>query len=1205
MAMSQSNQTAATSRDGSPMLKSQRDNLGEPTDRMILDLPNREHIDGQEEKRMEGGSRGLRPPEESTPRRLSPHTLSRQRPASMGLCSPPRSPPAVTVNSPKSPPRERTVSAFQSTTQHNVNSHGSPSAVGSRSPSHLSDHRFKTHSKPSSPVVDPRKSPFLSASEAMELPEAFQTLSEDSPHHFRSRPTRPPVNRAEKPANFRKQGFHLHQRSPSALAPIPSPSEDKISPFSTPPSSDESPESRDLPPPAHFKTPSKVFPPPKHISSGQKNFEPPPVHPLVVSKRSKQISRPGAMAPESAHPKWNGELPGHRKSDSPEHPPGLPRRREPAGVEPNPVNSRTPSKREAPQGQASKRPSPIAMSVANATTQYLPPPKRTNTAEAPRAEESGLQSRAQPPRPEFNTKERPPQTKPLQAGSEKDIYPEPPKGSISAADGKPQGLTDYPDSSQANRRQPCFKKGARDIPIKDARLFSICGEYICSSGQLTRAWDLVTGDMIMSLLHGETIKVTSISFKPATNLEEEGSRVWLGTNFGEIQEVDIPSQTIVFSKASAHPRREVIKILRHESEMWTLDDEGKLHVWPPDETGSPNLRYSHHSFRVPKGHSFSLIAGDHLWIATGKDIRVFQPSTDPSVQFQVLARPLNQAGVGEVTSGALIGSRADRVYFGHNDGKVTIYSRLDYACLGVVNVSLYKINSLAGVGDYLWAGFNTGMIYVYDTQSTPWIVKKDWQAHESPVLTISVDRTSIWKLDRLQVASLGADNFIRVWDGMLQEDWLETDLQRHDVEYCQFREIKALVTTWNAGASIPQSLKRDTTDGDFFRELMRSSESPDIMVFGFQELVDLEDKKVTAKSLFKSSKKKDPTEQEHMSRQYRAWRDHLTRCIEDYMPADEPYHLLHTANLVGLFTCVFVKDSQRKKVRQVAASEVKRGMGGLHGNKGALIVRFVLDDSSFCFVNCHLAAGQTQTTHRNNDIAGILETIALPGERDPSQRMDTFIGGGDGSMILDHEICILNGDLNYRIDTMNRDSVINAVRANNLSKLLGRDQLLLSRKRNPGFRLRAFHEGPITFAPTYKYDVGTDKYDTSDKKRAPAWCDRVLYRGLGRIKLLDYRRHEVRVSDHRPVSASFKIRIKTISPKKRALVWERCERDFERVKRQVGVEAKLDFLVNECGFQEAESRRLLDQSEASNQRSPALSERDRLSEIVRILQGRN
>jgi hypothetical protein len=32
-----------------------------------------------------------------------------------------------------------------------------------------------------------------------------------------------------------------------------------------------------------------------------------------------------------------------------------------------------------------------------------------------------------------------------------------------------------------------------------------------------------------------------------------------------------------------------------------------------------------------------------------------------------------------------------------------------------------------------------------------------------------------------------------------------------------------------------------------------------------------------------------------------------------------------------------------------------------------------------------------------------------------------------------------------------------------------------------------YQEGPLLFRPTYRYDVGTDNYDTSEKSRIPAW----------------------------------------------------------------------------------------------------------------------
>jgi hypothetical protein len=85
-----------------------------------------------------------------------------------------------------------------------------------------------------------------------------------------------------------------------------------------------------------------------------------------------------------------------------------------------------------------------------------------------------------------------------------------------------------------------------------------------------------------------------------------------------------------------------------------------------------------------------------------------------------------------------------------------------------------------------------------------------------------------------------------------------------------------------------------------------------------------------------------------------------------------------------------------------------RGIGGIYGNKGAIIARMVMDDTSFCFINVHLAAGQSQKTARNADLGAIMEDKAIL----PASDELPFINGGDGTAILDHEIVILGGDLN-------------------------------------------------------------------------------------------------------------------------------------------------------------------------------------------------
>lgn len=63
-----------------------------------------------------------------------------------------------------------------------------------------------------------------------------------------------------------------------------------------------------------------------------------------------------------------------------------------------------------------------------------------------------------------------------------------------------------------------------------------------------------------------------------------------------------------------------------------------------------------------------------------------------------------------------------------------------------------------------------------------------------------------------------------------------------------------------------------------------------------------------------------------------------------------------------------------------------------------------------------------------------------------------------------------------------------------LDSLLPHDQLQRCMKQRKIFH-DGWREGTITFLPSYKYDVGTvGLFDTSEKKRAPSWCDRILYR---------------------------------------------------------------------------------------------------------------
>lgn len=411
--------------------------------------------------------------------------------------------------------------------------------------------------------------------------------------------------------------------------------------------------------------------------------------------------------------------------------------------------------------------------VSEANNRFMPPPRRTQTATGATSNSAKSLEPPKPPPPrnsgEFRRPTPPPPSAPLAQPYSYDS-----DESDNAPEKQPStALTDYPDSSQANRRPPVFPGITNGISTGyETKLFAICGEYICTTGYVTNVWNVLNGQLLLSLSHGDTVKATAVAFRPAKDVDDEGKRIWLGTNTGEMHEIDIPTQSVVYTKSNAHARSTIVKIFRYASEIWSVDDDGTLHIWPSDDTGSPSLRQAPLTFRIPRGHTFSIVSGSQLWIACTKEIRVFKRTSDQNYFQKMTQDPLAQANVGDVTSAAIISSQPDRVYFGHTDGKVTIYSKKDFECLGIVNVSLYKISSLTGVGDNLWAGYSTGMIYVYDTKSSPWKVLKDWKAHEKPIAGILADRTSIWKLDRFQVASLGTDSMLKIWDGMLKNDWL-------------------------------------------------------------------------------------------------------------------------------------------------------------------------------------------------------------------------------------------------------------------------------------------------------------------------------------------------------------------------------------------------------------------------------------------------
>jgi hypothetical protein len=105
--------------------------------------------------------------------------------------------------------------------------------------------------------------------------------------------------------------------------------------------------------------------------------------------------------------------------------------------------------------------------------------------------------------------------------------------------------------------------------------------------------------------------------------------------------------------------------------------------------------------------------------------------------------------------------------------------------------------------------------------------------------------------------------------------------------------------------------------------------------------------------------------------------------------------------------------------------------------------------------------------------------------------------------------------------------------------------LQLKRELKKGRAFDGWTEGVLEFAPTYKYELNSEKYIGDDQKggrRTPAWCDRVLSYGEG-LRLLSYRRSDLRLSDHRPVTATYAAEVEVFSSRKlqRALTLTNAE----------------------------------------------------------------
>ncbi|KAI8593400.1 hypothetical protein BDZ88DRAFT_404548 [Geranomyces variabilis] len=384
----------------------------------------------------------------------------------------------------------------------------------------------------------------------------------------------------------------------------------------------------------------------------------------------------------------------------------------------------------------------------------------------------------------------------------------------------------------------------------------------------------------------------------------------------------------------------------------------------------------------------------------------------------------------------------------------------------------------------------------------------------------------------------------------IKEGWAAKELRARENQCASFSQKRVFVGSWNVNGQSPSQ--------PLFPWLrVAVGEEPSLYVLGFQEL-DLN----TGAYLYSDNTKEAE------------W----SKGIEDALRTKRHnYVKVASKQLVGMLIVLYVEESEKQHVREISAEYLGTGLLGMMGNKGAAAIRFRFYDSYFCFVNSHLAADASMVDRRNQDYQEICRRVTFPlpaqypdfttyahqnpwvssfyDARQTGVATTSENAGKTVATIFDADHLFFIGDLNYRISLPDSD-VKQIVRTGELGQLLKFDQLLIEQRARRAFQ--DFNEAAITFAPTFKYDIGTNTFDTSEKKRTPSFCDRILWfqNPLHRNETLWicpkwYRScMDLTLSDHKPIMALFETAVRVLNREKLAAVNEEITRELDKFENE-------------------------------------------------------
>ncbi|XP_076946966.1 type II inositol polyphosphate 5-phosphatase 15-like isoform X2 [Bidens hawaiensis] len=467
----------------------------------------------------------------------------------------------------------------------------------------------------------------------------------------------------------------------------------------------------------------------------------------------------------------------------------------------------------------------------------------------------------------------------------------------------------------------------------------------------------------------------------------------------------------------------------------------------------------------------------------------------------------------------------------------------------------YAIRCLCTFGLRVWVGYASGTLHVLDLDGN---LVGEWVAHGSPIIDMAVGPGYIF--------TLANDGGIHGWSILTPgplDKILCSELSDRELLYTKLENFKILAGTWNVAQG-------KATHDSLISWLGSAAKDIDIVAVGLQEV------EMGAGFLAMSAARETMQVGLEGSSAGQWWLDMIGKTLDE----GSTFHRVGSRQLAGMLIGVWVRYNIRGNVGDIDVAAVPCGFGNAIGNKGAVGLRMRIYGRVICFVNCHFAAHLEAVNRRNADFDHVYKTMSFSRSPNPvnassaaasSAFQTTRLENAMGSLsvselpeLSEADMFVFLGDFNYRLDDISYDEARDFISQRSFDWLREKDQLHIEMKAGTVFQ--GMREAVITFPPTYKFErhqPGLAGYDSGEKKRIPAWCDRVLYRDNRPdssdicslncpvvSSVLQYEAcMDVTDSDHKPVRCIFNVELARVDEPKRRKLFGEIIKSNKKIRR--------------------------------------------------------